>query len=427
MKILLIHYRYFINSGAERYLFNVSELLSSKGHEVIPFSVNYPNSEKTQYNKYFVNPVISEFHVSQQNLSVITKLRIALSFVYNLQAKKKIKKLIKDTQPDIAYVLLYHGKLTYSVLEACKEMKVPIVHRISDFYHYCVCSSFYKKGKICTECLKNKTACIRNRCVHGSLLQTVLNYFAEEKESKSGIRNYISSIICPSSFTKKIYEENCIYPNAVFTHIPTFFNFDTFPEVSKSQIIRRKKNGIISFVGRISPEKGIDSVIEAWKIIEKNKIPCKLVLTGFSDDSYGNKIKELIRVSGLKNIACFDFLSKKDIFEIINRSFATLIPSVWFDNMPNSFIESQAFSVPVIANDIGSLTELVNSGENGLLAEVNNSDSLYQQIVNLYTLSDEEYILMSEKSRAFVMDYCSKTKHYDRLIQVFNSVIEKKQ
>ena len=92
MKILLIHYRYFINSGAERYLFNVSELLSSKGHEVIPFSVNYPNSEKTQYNKYFVNPVISEFHVSQQNLSVITKLRIALSFVYNLQAKKKIKK-----------------------------------------------------------------------------------------------------------------------------------------------------------------------------------------------------------------------------------------------------------------------------------------------------------------------------------------------
>lgn len=427
MKVLMIHYRYFVEGGPERYLFNMKKLLESKGHIVIPFSIDYPNNEKTEYSKYFPKPIISEFHLSLSKTSFIQKIKIAKKFIYNKDAKKKLKKLISETKPDIAYVLIYSGKLTYSVLEACKEMNLPIVHRISEFYHYCVKSSFFRDNKVCTECLISPFSCVKHSCVHNSKAKSLLNYYAEQKEKHSGIRKNISAIICPSSFTKSIYEKNCIYPNAQFYHVPTFFNFSTLPILNDNLLKERKNNMNVCYIGRICQEKGIDALIDAWRFVEANNSNAKLHLTGFFEDEYCKHIKEKINNYNLNNIICYDFLPKDKTFEIINNSCLSLTPSIWYDNMPNSFIESQAYGLPVIATDIGSLTELVQDGVNGYLFEKNNPDELFKKIIMVLNMPNDEYIEMAKNSFKFISEYCSSENHYEKVIDIFKNTIDRRK
>lgn len=423
MKILLIHYRYYIEGGPERYMFNITDVLQKKGHTIIPFSINYPNSVKTDYLKYFATPIVNEFHLSKAKTGIIKKMKIAKNFVFNKHSKMKLKQLILDTKPDIAYILIYSGKLTYSVLEACKELSIPIIHRISEFYHYCVRSSFFRDGKICTECLNTPKSCIRHKCVHGSKLKSILSYYAEYKEKKSGIRNSISHIICPSKFTQNIYQTNNIFPNATIHHVPTLFNFNKLEKLNHEKILSRKKNSQVCYIGRICQEKGIDTIVDAWKKIENSNDSLKLVLTGFFDDPYCNYIKNKINMLELKRVQCFDFLSKDKTFEIINDSFISLIPSIWYDNMPNSFIESQAYGIPVIASDIGSLTELVQSGSNGYLFKPDSVDDLVDSIMKINNMDADRYIKLSENSFAFIQNYCSEEKHYNSLIGIFNQAL----
>ena len=54
MKIIVAHYKFYFQGGPERYLFKFMELARQNGAEVIPFSVNYPTNEETEYDRYFV-------------------------------------------------------------------------------------------------------------------------------------------------------------------------------------------------------------------------------------------------------------------------------------------------------------------------------------------------------------------------------------
>lgn len=424
MKILLIHYRYYIEGGPERYMFNIKEVFEQHGHKVIPFSLKYPDSVPNEYDSYFPVPAIKEFHLSKAKISFTDKIKSAKDFIYNEAAKQNLKKLIADTKPDVAYVLIYSGKLTYSVIEACKEMKIPVVHRISEFYHYCVRSSFFRDGKICTECLSNPKACINHNCVHGSKAKTLLNYYAEQKEKRSGIRSYFSNIICPSSFTQKIYQDNNIFTNAKIHHVPTLFNFKDTEEPTDEFVLERKKNKQICYIGRVCQEKGIDALIDAWKLLEDKGSECVLHLTGCFEDVYGNHIKDKIKTLGVKNVKTYGFLPKDKTFEIINNSFISIIPSIWFDNMPNSFIESQAYGIPVIASDIGSLTELVVSDKNGKLFKPDDSKDLFEKITQIEELSDKDYLSMSKNSLTFIKEYCSKENHYNKVMKIFEDTIK---
>ena len=78
MKIILIHYRYYDASGPETYLFNVTKMLTDKGHEVIPFSLDYAKNKKSDYSKYFPKPVIENFHFNKEGSAISLKNKISI-------------------------------------------------------------------------------------------------------------------------------------------------------------------------------------------------------------------------------------------------------------------------------------------------------------------------------------------------------------
>ena len=146
MKIILVNYRYFISGGSERYLFNVKALLEKNGHTVIPFSVKHKLNSCSEYDKYFISPLgkgdLTYFSESDKT-SFNQIFKFFSRMFYSFEARKKFRKLIIDTNPDLVYVLQYQNKLSPSFIGVAKKHNLPVIQRVSDFGHICANQLFY--------------------------------------------------------------------------------------------------------------------------------------------------------------------------------------------------------------------------------------------------------------------------------------------
>ena len=112
MKILLINIRYGYVGGPERYLFNLKELLESKEHSIIPFSIKYSLNEQSEYQEYFVSPLSDDESVyfKNQSWNFKTVFKTIERNFYSPEVERNLTKLIADTKPDFA-IPLYPGHL----------------------------------------------------------------------------------------------------------------------------------------------------------------------------------------------------------------------------------------------------------------------------------------------------------------------------
>lgn len=411
MKIILVNYRYFISGGPERYYFNIKEILEQHGHEVIPFSVKGSRNLPNDYEKYFLDIVDDEVYFAQSKKK--TPRMIIKSFTrmfYSFEAKRKMRQLIRDTHPDLVYIMQMHNKISPSIVYAARKEGVPVVHRISDFQYMCPNALFYNdRVGVCEDCLKGKRMrCVKYRCVLNSSVYSAIKMAAKWLHDVMKVTTKIDAFVVPSSFTLDKLHEYGI-PMDKLNHIPTFFNLkESDPEVEYQPFFL--------FVGRIEKQKGLMTLVKAFEGTEYN-----LKIIGFSNDGYEDDLKEYLK--GKKHN--IEFLGRKNFDEIVpylKTCLCTVVPSEWYDNFPNVILESFAYKKAVIATDFGSLPELVKDGLTGLLfkyADINDFRCkiklMFEQTVKTRSMGENGYEMLVQKYLPSV--------HYKQLLTLFEKLI----
>lgn len=409
MKIALVNYRYFFSGGPERYMFNIKEILEKHGHTVIPFSIKNSHNNLTAYEKYFLNSVDDEIYFSQTKRNLKTAFKSFVRMFYSSQAKKKFAQLLEKEKPELIYILQYHNKISPSILYAAREQRIPVIHRISDFQYMCPNALFYNDTKgICEECLQGKYfSCIQYKCVHHSSVYSAIKATAKLVHDKMNITGKIDAFVVPSSFTAGKLAEYGISKEKL-NHIPTFFNLkEENPEVDYQPYVL--------YIGRIEKQKGLMTLIKAF---EKNRYALKII--GFSNDGYEMELKQYLE--GKKH--AIEFLGRKDFSQIVpylKTCLCTVVPSEWYDNFPNTILESFAYKKAVIATRIGSLGELVIDKETGLLFDYASTESLIEK-VDYIMKNKAEAQRMGENAYQDIITKYSPEKHYSTLINLFKSI-----
>lgn len=415
MKILIVNLRYFISGGPERYLFNVKKVLESHGHKVYPFSVKHNLNENNEYQSYFLEQIGSGDEVYFDNykktgLSDISKF-IGRLF-YSFEAKQKMQKLIKATNPDLVYILCYQNKISPSIIDAAKSMNIPVVIRISDFGMICAANTLYfsKRQEICEKCLSNgKHNLIINKCFHNSYIYSFLKFFSYQLHDILNIYNKVDAFVTPSAFTKTKFIQAGIPENKLY-HIPTFFNFD-----QKERPI--DYDNFALYFGRIEPEKGLKTLVDAFIGSD-----FQLKIIGFSATNYDNYLIDYLK-DKKHNISFLGKMDFVDIIPFLQQCSFTIVPSEWYDNFPNVILESFAFKKAVIATNIGSLKELVVNEETGLLFEYKNSVDLSTKVKMLFNDIQKTKYLGENAFNKLNTEF-SKEQHYNDLIRLFNSLVK---
>lgn len=411
MRILLVNYRYFISGGPEKYMFNIKKMLEDNGHEVVPFSVHSNKNVETEYSKYFVEPIGSRdatyFEECKKTPKVI--MQMLSRSIYSIEVEKAIQKEIREIKPDLVYVIHFVNKLSPSVIRGAKKLGVPVVLRLSDYFLLCPRFDFMYDKKPCEECLtKGYISCIKKRCVKGSLFASIIRVFSMKIHQLMSIYEDVDAFITPSEYLKEKLITNG-FDEKKINCIPTF-------TASKSKVGEPCVGTYGLYFGRITEEKGVDTVVKAYE-----KMPDRHVkIMGDDTTDEAKRLKLYIESKKIKNVEFLGFKSGEELEKIIKEARFTLIPSIWYDNLPNTALESFQFSKPVIASNIGSLPELILDGVNGYLFSTADPNDLCEKI----KLLDDDNIVtkMGSASRKRLEDRFSPKTHYDALINIFENI-----
>lgn len=405
MKILLINKFFYLKGGAERYFFELGELLEKKGHEVIYFSMDHPNNRQSKYSKYFAS------EVNQENPGLNFKgLKDSLRIFWSFNARKKIKQLIKDKKPEIAHIHNIYGQLSPSILGVLKKNKIPVVMTVHDYKMICPNYILFTKGNACTRCKKRKYynsvfyKCQKNSII-ASLLVCLELYF--HKLFKLYERN-IDLYLCPSKFMKQKFEQFEIKGKKLI--LPYFLNIENYKPNYTNQ-------DYFLFFGRVSKEKGIKVLIEAWKQLDKN---IKLIIAGTGPEE--NEINNLIKKNKL-NIEMVGAKKGAVLKKLVQNSTAVILPSVWYDNSPLVIYESFALGKPVIGSEMGGIPEMIENNKTGFVFGNRNTKEL-AKIINKFVKNKNLSEKIGKQAREFISRDYSADAHYKKIIRIYKNLLK---
>ena len=411
MIILQINKYYYLKSGAERYMFDVSSLLQNRGHHVIPFAMQHEKNVPTKYSKYFVENI--EFSREIKS-SIFRKLKLGLKVIYSFEARNKLSRLIEKEKPDIAHIHKFNNSLTPSILYALKKKGIPVVQTLHDYRTICPNYNLYdfNKFEVCEDCKgHNYFNALRRRCHEIGASSLVGLNIAIESYLYHFLKTYESTIdlfIAPSNFLMKKLIDFGVDKNKII-HIPYFVHYDKYtPNYSNFNYLL--------YFGRLERHKGIKALISAMKRVNS----LKLYIVG--EGSYRNELEKYMEIDNVKNVLLVGYKKGKELNEFIKNSLFTIVPSEWYENCPLAVLESFALGKPVIGADIGGIPDLVDNEYTGMLFERGNVEDLAEKIG--YLLNNKNLVAeMGRNARKKIEAKYNKNEHYMRLIEAYNKVI----
>lgn len=423
MKVIIANIRYFVSGGPETYMFNVKKLLESKGHEVIPFSVKSAKNVQSEYENYFAEPMGGQDVAYFDNLKKTPKSIIdtLTRLFYSLHVKKRLEKIIKDTKPDVVYVLNHYNKLSPSIIDACTNMKIPVIARLSDYFLLCPQAHFLSNGKLCRDCItKGLFSCVKKRCVRNSLTASLLKFIAL-KFQRDVLKLYekVDFFVCTNQFMIESMKESGFSKDKlklINTFVPNI-------EDNDSGSANKKTEKYILYFGRLAYEKGVDVLIKTYlsSDFHKNNIKLKIVGGLFEKLDYvqwSNQEQEQIK----KVIEFSDFLRKDELREKICQSMFCVFPARWYENCPHTILEAYSLGKAVISTNHGSIPYFVKDGETGLVFENENIDDLRKKILQMVNHFESGDIKSFENNAKKFIARFNKEEHYAQLFELFKKV-----
>lgn len=409
MKIILVNYRYYRSGGPEAYLFNVKELLERAGHKVIPFSVKSSRNVQSDYSGYFAHGKGEDGEASFANVTKSPKniMKLLSGAFFNKESYCNLRRLINDENPDVVYVLQQVNALSPSVFKACKDENVRVIHRISDFNMICPRFDFLRDSNVCMECLnEGPKRSLNYNCCHNSRITTSVRVASMLHHKRKKYFEMVDAFVCPTEFTKNVLVKSGIDESKLFV-VPTF------APPPRSNV---KHGNNLLFVGRLSEEKGLDSLLDAMDAIDT----VKLTIVGDCDSDYARSLQARVSsTSSLsKRVEFLGFLTGDEKEKVYSESFCLVCPSICVENMPNTVLEAYSHELPVVAYDVGCMNEIVQDGVTGFVVPLKDSSRLAEKIYELY--NDETMVhLMGERGRKLYERVYSPEDHLNALVRIF--------
>jgi glycosyltransferase involved in cell wall biosynthesis len=405
MRILQIHKFFYPHAGSETALFNTRELLTSRGHTVVDFAMDHPNNVDSPYADYFT----PRRDYTDRTRSVPSRARDALSSVYSVGARLKLRRLLEAFPPDVAHMHLIYHQLTLSIVDELARQGIPSVLTMHDYKIGCPAYTLYRDGAPCDLCTTGPVEnVLLHRCIKGSVAGSLLAATEARLARVRGSYRKIDAHIAPSAFAGQVAVAAGVDPHTVHV-VPNFLSADELTD----PVTALEEEPRFFFAGRLEEIKGIRDMLDVYASDRPGL--GTLVLAGAG----GELENEVIAVAERsRTIEYLGRLSRAEVLAQLRRSRAFLMPARWHENNPMSVLEARAVGVPVICTDMGGLPEMVEHGVDGLVVPSGRPRALSDAIRQLSVdpiLARE----MGRRGHERLHRDNTPSVHYERLMSVY--------
>jgi glycosyltransferase involved in cell wall biosynthesis len=394
MKVLIIHnfYQSSSPSGEDVVFKNEVELLKKNSINVITYTRH--NDEIEDYG-------------------VWAKFTLPFKNIWSKRTYRELIELIKKEKPDIAHFHNIWYLISPSAYYACKDAGVPVVQTLHNFRIFCANGLLMRNGKVCEECIgKLPYRAILYGCYRNSRLFSIPVAFTEGIHNLLGTwGNIVDVYIALTEFGRRKFIEAGLPADKIFVK-PNFLLNPPQPNYSHQNYA--------CFIGRISEEKGVDIVLESFKLLKNLQFRLKIVGDGPLRNYYEKKVER-------ENINGVEFLGRKEhseCIEILRNAKFLIMPSICYETFAMTVIEAFACGKPVVASNLGALAELVQDGKTGLLFEPGNPKDLAEKIKWMVEHKDA-CIEMGRNARKVFEEKYTAERNFETLIGIYNKAVIK--
>ena len=398
MKILLANKFYYPRGGDCIYTIELEKLLKEKGHEVAVFSMQHPSNLDSEYSGYF--PTQVDFN--RRNLRSLISLLVRP--FGSREVRRKFTRLLDDFKPDIIHLNNIHSQLSPVIAMIGHKHKIPVVWTLHDYKLVCPAYLMLSDNKPCEACLENKWSVVKKKCIKNSLMASLVAYFEAIYWNYRKLNRITSKFISPSNFLK----EKMAGGGLDSAKIEVAHNFIN---TSEALVHSKGEGSYYCYIGRLSPEKGIETLLEAAAGLPQYQL--KVVGTGPLEEGLITKYRN-------SHIQFVGYKTGAELQKLLAESRFMVIPSEVYENNPLTILESLCAGIPVIGSDIGGIPELIKPGSNGLLFEAGNIKDLQDKISYLWQHCDNfDKSAISVNAR----EQFSSDLYYEKIIHIYRSLI----
>ena len=393
LKIVLVHNTYQQRGGEDAVFEQERRMLERGGHQVIPYC-------RTNWDA--------------DSYTGLRRLSLAKGTIWSSDSKREFSALLQREKPDLAHVHNTFVMISPSIYSACFEANVPVVQTLHNYRLLCSSGTFFRDGEVCEECVESSLwRGVQHACYHDSHAATAIVALMLTTHRLRGTWNReISSYIALSEFARNKFVQGGLPKDRIFVK-PNF--------VSPDPGARTGDGEYALFVGRLSPEKGVNTILEAWK-----RLPASIPLLIIGGGPEHENLEAQAHRSGLKNVRFKGQLAREETLAAINNARLTVISSEWYETFCMSIAESFACSTPVICSRMGVMQELVADGRTGLHFTPADPADLAQKVEWAWSHPDEVRTMGKEARKEYEAKYTAET-NYPLLIQIYNQAMQGRQ
>jgi glycosyltransferase involved in cell wall biosynthesis len=329
LRVLQIH-TYYRQSGGEDHVVHTDEdLLRRAGHDVHTYRVGNPSDS-----------------------SAAAAFALA---AWNGGAARQISKYAEQLQPDLVHVHNTWFALSPAVFASLGRLGVPVVLTLHNYRLVCAAATLFRDGAPCHDCLgSHPWHAVRHRCYRDSSLASAVaaGTIAVHQRRQTWHRD-VRAFIAPSDFARERFIEGGLPGDRIVVKLHSVA--DPGPRMLPPSASRT-----VLFVGRLTEEKGIATLLEAWRREPPHGLELTVVGTGPLEAELRRTAPEGVRFLGPQ--------PNDVVLSLMLESRALVFPSLSYEGArPLTPIEAAAAGLPVLLSDVGSMTEMFTPGADELL------------------------------------------------------------
>lgn len=385
MRILLVHNEYIHKGGEDTVLANEAALLKSRGHDVVLATVS-----------------------NRSIAGAIGQLKAALSTPSSPSGAAWMRRQLAEIRPDIVHVHNFFPLLSPSLYRVCNERRVPVVQTLHNYRTICANAMLTRDDVPCELCVTGSPyQGVRYRCYRNSAVATLpLARMIAHHRAAGTWRDRVDRFIALTDFARSRFLA-AGFPSEKVVAKPNFVA-DPGPPVSSSD------GEHVLFVGRLAPEKGIATLLDAWRSLD---LP--LVVAG---DGPLLPLVEAGATATSGRIVALGWKSSAEVAAEMRRARFLVMPSTWYEGFPMTLVEAFALARPVLVSRLGSMAEVVEDGFNGLHVNPGDPEDWAAKIRWAFE-HPQEMAAMGRNARALYEQRYTAERNYDQLMAIYGDAI----
>ena len=383
MRILQIHNVYRELGGEDAVVRSDREILCAAGHDVLALTGQNPEG------------------------SLRTATALGLSS-WNPLAYAHVGRVASEYHPDIVHVHNVWFELSGAALHGARRGAAPIVMTLHNYRMMCANGMLFRAGQSCTDCV-GTTALhgLQHKCYRQSFLASAASVasIGLHKAINTWGRS-VDHFLALTEFSKSKFVEAGIEPARISVRR------NVVPDPGP-RAVRPSSSTEVVYVGRVSEDKGIRILMDAWNRARPDGL--QLVIVGD-----GPMRAELLGIDPSSSMRYLGPLANPQARKLICGARALVFPSLLFENQPMSLLEAMAAGTPIIASDVGGVPETLADGRGGWLTPPGDVDAWAGRLV---ALGDDAVVDgMSSNTRGLYEERYSVAVGLQSLLAVYSSL-----